>query len=243
MGKMLRFEFRKIFRQKSLYVCLIIGLLMSVLNIIVMSLSNDHILSGDAAALTALTNSSFKILVPILVSLYACDDFSNNTLKNIYSRGCSRTKAFAAKFLVSSIVTVLLSAIFIAVSFGLSLVMGAEPITDVGKIIVSLACQLVLVFGYQAVYFGISMITASAGISIAINIAGPTLIVGIGMLVLKFLKIESVNIENYWLDSSLINLMDIGYETADVVKAIVKSVAYAVVFGTIGCLVSKKREI
>ncbi len=120
MGQLFRFEFRKLFRQKSFYICgcVLIGLILLTaitLNMIyslsqgnmeaggvTVSASDDGFLyTGIYMLVGAVSSSNFTIVLAIFLSLFVCSDYTNGTLKNIIARGYSRTRIYAVKYMVS----------------------------------------------------------------------------------------------------------------------------------------------
>lgn len=104
MSKLISFEFRKIFRQKSLYVCLAIMLALICLSAAVnagleQNPEFDLIFTVESFTKSALSASSFFMILGIFVALYCCDDVANNTLKNLYSRGFTRGQVYGADFI------------------------------------------------------------------------------------------------------------------------------------------------
>lgn len=120
MGQLFRFEFRKLFRQKSFYICgcVLIGLILLTavtLNMIyslsqgnmeaggvTVSASDDGFLyTGIYMLVGAVSSSNFTIVLAVFLSLFVCSDYTNGTLKNIIARGYSRTRIYAVKYMVS----------------------------------------------------------------------------------------------------------------------------------------------
>lgn len=100
MGQLFRFEFRKLFRQKSFYICgcVLIGLILLTavtLNMIyslsqgnmeaggvTVSASDDGFLyTGIFMLVQAISSSNFTIVLAVFLSLFVCSDYTNGTLK------------------------------------------------------------------------------------------------------------------------------------------------------------------
>ena len=109
MQELLKLEFRKLTKQKSLYICLAIMLSLILLSAIVykvlMSTSIDmgdfvtdlNNIDGIFFTLTTLSNADFFIILGIVVAITFCFDFEEHTIRNIFARGYSRTSLYFSK--------------------------------------------------------------------------------------------------------------------------------------------------
>lgn len=105
MGQLFRFEFRKLFRQKSFYICgcVLIGLILLTavtLNMIyslsqgnmeaggvTVSASDDGFLyTGIYMLVGAVSSSNFTIVLAVFLSLFVCSDYTNGTLKKYHCK-------------------------------------------------------------------------------------------------------------------------------------------------------------
>lgn len=246
MGKLISFEFRKIFQLKSLYVCLAIMLALIGLSSAVNAGLEQNpelglVFTVESFTKSALSSSSYLMILGIFVALYCCDDVSNNTLKNIYSRGFTRGQVYFSKYAVSLIVAEALAVI----CFLFSLILGKLTAEngESANVVAGVLCQLVVVVAYHAVYFSLATIIGKVGGSVAVNIAGPMLALTVLTLITSLLKLESVNLGDYWLDSAINGLTAQTIETKAIVKAIVMGVAYTAVFVPVGFAVNRRKEL
>lgn len=246
MQKLISFEFRKILRQKSLYICLIIVLgLIGLMAVVNASLAKnpdlDVTFSVAGFTKSALSSSSFFMVLGIFIALYCCDDVSNNTLKNLYSRGFSRRQVYFSKYVVS----LLVSEGFALLCFLFAFIMGKATASDAegGKVFGSIVSQLVVTVAYHAVFFSVATVIGKVGGSVAVNIAGPILVLTVLTLITSLLKLENVNLGDYWLDSAVTGLTAVEIQTKAFVKAIVMGVIYTAAFATAGYFFYKKKEL
>lgn len=106
MKNLLKFEFHKLFKQKSFYICTIIMLVLSFFSILLnKSLANNPELNMAmpmvmSSLLTAVNSSNFTMICGIFIALFVCTDYDQQTIKNVYSRGFSRSKVYFAKYIV-----------------------------------------------------------------------------------------------------------------------------------------------
>ena len=104
MNNLIKFEFRKLFKSKSFYICLLIciGLvLLSGLTTKIMVESREVIdLPSKYSMLQgAVSFGNITLISAIYTALFVCEDESSNTLKNIYAKGYTRGNVFISKLM------------------------------------------------------------------------------------------------------------------------------------------------
>ena len=112
MKDLLKFEFYKLKKQKSFYICTAVILAMSFLGALLTKLLADNnaglntvVLSGQSTMLSAISSSNFTMICSIFIALFVCADHSEQTIKNIYSRGFSKGTVYFAKYTVGVVAT------------------------------------------------------------------------------------------------------------------------------------------
>lgn len=246
MKQLIAFEFRKLLQQKSFYICLAIILaLIGLSGAVNASLkdNSDIIFTFTVASFTknALISSSFFMILGVFVALFCCDDVSNNTLKNLYSRGFSRGKVFFSKYIVSLCGSIFIAVISFIFAFLVSKISADDSTSD--SLFGSIVSQIIVVIAYHSVFFTLSTIIGKVGGSVAINIIGPMLVLTVLTLITSLLKLDSVNLSDYWLESAINGLTTPTIETKAFIKAIVMSVIYTVVFIPLGYIMNNKKEL
>lgn len=246
MKKLLAFEWRKIVRQKSLYICFGIVLALIALSAAINAglkenPDNPFVFTVAGFVKSALTSSSFFMILGVFVALYCCDDIVNNTLKNLFSRGYTREQVYFAKYFVSLAVSLIAA----AVAFAFAFIVGKATADGGGyaKLPGIVLSQLALVVAYHAVYFSVATVIGKVGGSVAVNIIGPMLVLTVLTLITSLLKLDSVNLGDYWLESAVNGLTATTVKNKAFIKAIVMSVLYTAAFVPVGCLRSKKKEV
>lgn len=247
MTNLLKFEFRKLFKQKSFYICTAVMLVLSVFGILLNKTLasnpdfNMAMPSAKSALLSAVSSSSFTMLCGIFIALFVCTDYDQQTIKNVYSRGFSRTNVYFAKFIVSVISTVVMFAVTLLFTY----VAGAAMLdgtAEAGNYVGLIAGQLIYCLAYSSFVFAISLIVKKVGVSIALAILGPSLIGTVINLADAFLKIENFKIGSYWLDGFIDDLTSLATDNTRLIVCIVLSLIYAAVFVVAGYLINKKQE-
>ncbi len=93
MKKLLKFELYKLKKTKSLYICsaIILALLLFslLIRLILTKTWGEELMEKPSAVgsmLSSINSSDFILVVGIFIALYVCSDFSQHTIKNIFSR-------------------------------------------------------------------------------------------------------------------------------------------------------------
>lgn len=258
MGKLFLFEARKLARQKSLYVCFAISvallIFIAVVNAFSQSLADrygDGLQDGElvfgVAAFTknTFTNCNFFLLLSVIITLFCCNDYSNETIKNIYAKGYSRAKVYFTKYLFSLILSLVLAASCIIISYALGAIF-AKP-DDGDQLAPIMICQLITVIGYHGIFFSVSMMLTKTGGSLAINILAPTFF-GLILELLTALVQSAVsgceiNFNYIWFDSVFAGLYEIPVKTETFIRAVLMSFIYAGGFVTVGYFVNSRKEV
>ena len=137
MGNMLRFEFRRLLKKPSFYVCLALCAAFTIIVAVASKISFDDqyrfymsskditgyyeydsidslkntFASNFSPQMMILSDIALGVLPTVLAifsGIFVCEDKVRGTIKNIYARGYSRTSVFFSKFIVSSCVALAL---------------------------------------------------------------------------------------------------------------------------------------
>ena len=248
MNNLIKFEFRKLFKSKSFYICLLIciGLvLLSGLTIKIMAESSDVIdLPSKYSMLQgAVSYGNITLISAIYTALFVCEDESSNTLKNIYAKGYTRGNVFVSKLIVSllSILIFTFTCMIVAYFFGKTTWINSSICID--NLALDILAQVLLLIAYHSLFFIISFTNGKTGLSIALNIVGPILISMVLTMIDAFLKLDNFKISSYWIDSLLSYLGQTTLTNQNILVAIVMGIIYFFVFITIGFILNKKKEI
>lgn len=248
MKNLLRFEFHKLWRQASFYICggIILAInFISVLQLKESSSSYPVSITATDSILLYSVGSYFFLVSSIFVALFVCQDFNYQTIKNIYSRGFSKKEVYFSKFIVAiSAVSIIFFVSFILVTLFSLLCFGT--MIKIGKMFLLLFGQWVLSLTYSSFAFSISYMLKKNGGAIALAILG-TSIVSLFFLFIDIM-ILTRNIEfslsAYWISSFLSDFSDIMVSNQRLIICFVLSFVYMILFVFLGYLVNnKKREI
>ncbi len=248
MNNLLKFEFRKIFKQKSFYICSAVMLAMSFFGILLnKTLASNPELnmampSAKSALLSAVSSSSFTMICGIFIALFVCSDYDQQTIKNVYSRGFSRNTVYFAKYIICIITTIIMFIVTLIFTYAVGSVLLEESVAEEGNYIGLITGQLLYCLAYSSFVFAVSLIVKKVGISIALAILGPSLIGTVINLADAFLKIDNFKIGSYWLDGFLGDLTSLTTDSTRLTVCIVLSIIYAALFFVSGYFINKKQE-
>jgi len=247
MSNLIKFEFHKLFRQKSFYICTAIMLAMSFLGLLLnKTLANNPDLNmtmptAKSSLLTAVSSSSFTMLCGIFLALFVCTDYDQQTIKNVYARGFSRSNVYFAKYVVCVISTIAMFALTLIFNYvvGSALFDGTADEGNYAGLIVG---QLIYCLAYSSFVFAISLAVKKVGVAIALAVLGLSLIGTVISLADAFLKIENFKISSYWLDGFISDLTLLSTYNTRLVVCIVLSIVYTVIFVVVGYVINKRQE-
>ena len=264
MGRLLRFEIRKLFRQTSFYVCLAVLCalvflgIFSTYSMIRLAKTNlgveldletlemfgfDVDLNGRRYLLTALGGNNLTMLLGIFIALYVCSDYVNQTAKNIIGRGYSRTSFVAAKELVTAAGTL----IFCLTACGLSFAIAtgywgagkAWALTDLYRLLV----QLLSVLAYAAFFSFFSFLLKKSGGAIAFNIIVPAVLSLVLTIVDIFTTKQEFFLSEYWLAYCLEVSTNLDAELAELAHCGIVAAGYLVVFVLLTHLIVGRQDV
>lgn len=256
MKDLIRFEFRKLRRQKSFYICLVVMLAMMLISGITYKIMSDHAAeiaeitegqqllpkSGGAFMLGFLSASSFAMISAILVSILVCGDYESQIVKNIYARGYSRENFYFAKLIyVFTVISVMFLAAFaVSALFGIA-VFGDDGID--GRTFLLIAMQYIVCLAEVSLYFALCSAIKKLGASIAVCIFAPIVLSLLFELADTSLKINDFKVASVWMESFLSDLSSVSISAERLIVCVALSVVYAAIFIFTGYRISKKTDL
>ena len=256
MKALLKFELRKLLQNKVLYICLGICAFLLIVNAITTKVLADIMKEameeiGQAyeptdSALSMMKNifsNNTLTIEAVVISLIVCEDFVGDVVKNIYSKGYSRTQVFFAKLFSS----------FIAFSvrmFGAmitSFLSGAALFGQIGKAgqnyFPSLLCICLVGYAFFAIYFAIAILFKKIAPSIILSILGPVGVTLILALADGFLNKEDFALSDYWINSLLTNLSLTNVEKGTIFSSIIISFCVISLFITLSLYFTERKDV
>ena len=269
MRQLLGFEYRKLVRCKSIYICLIVMLVLEIAGIVITKatmeffggitdavtngtdgLSSLFSYSGVIYLLKACNSSNMLIYFSIFVTIFVCMDFGEGTIKNIVSRGFSREQIFFSKSIVictGSIIFAIASMIvnFIAGSIAFSVGSGFD-----GTVILALLVQLLAMIAYTMFDVLLSVLFTKLGgaltLGLIVPLVFPVLIKALDMAIVLMAKNSDVRsdfLSRFTISANIGNIAELGAKGSDILLAAVIFVVYILLFTLLGVLVIRKKEV
>ena len=205
MSKLLNFELRKLFRLKAFYICTAVSLLMGIFTFHTFSKGGADY-SGLLCLVKAVETSSLTLLMGIWIAIFVCEDYSGGTMRNIVTRGYSRTSVYFAKLialLAGVLITLVLCWVVCAIT-GTILFDGSDGAFSM-SFLNSLAAQLAAVLAYACLCNTIASALQKTGVSVAVCAVMPIAVILLCSILQTAIYAKNGNpndvfLQEYWLD-------------------------------------------
>lgn len=251
MKNLLKFEFRKLKKQKSFYICTVIAVALLFL----FALTVRSIIWGDSAPaeeelvtagigimVGALSNSSFIMIAGIFVVLFVCEDYSTQTVKNIYARGYSGKQVYFAKLISALLGTTVMFAVVEVAAFAIRTAFFGFGNFDFLKFLELIGIQYTIVVANIALDFALASTIRKNGGAIASVILVPMLVGVVTGFADSFLKSDSFSFTSLWLSEFLSDVSVMTVSPKRMVICLVGSLIYIPLFVTAGVYLHQKSE-
>lgn len=265
MGKLIKFECYKLFRQKSFYICgaIMLGLILMstfTLNMLMnmsqgmtgadgvsVSMMGGMELSGVYMMTSALGSNNATMILAVLLSLFICADYTNGTLKNVVAKGYSRVSVYGAKYIVSLVAATILTVLSWLTGFASGTVCwGTGTLQEgISGLILILTAQLLGMYAYASFFFLICVLLKKTGGAIAVGIVTP-LVFSIALSLIDILADRlsfSFVPSEYWLDNCFLAVSTVSTASEVMTRSLICFVVYIVLFTVIGHLIARKSEV
>lgn len=251
MKKLLQLEFTRLARRTSFYVCLAIsvGLLFlsdlsaSAIVKITPELASLVSTSVVACIINALNNSSFTIITGIFTVLFICEDYEQQTVKNICAKGFSRNKIFLAKAVSVLTTTTVMFVIIEVFSFISSSLFFETGSADVSKIVFILATQYVVAVANTFFAFVIAILIRRIGIAITVIIVGPLVLDLVLTILDTVIKTDSFSLTSLWITTFLPYISVLSVSTEKLILSLLTALLYLILFVVLGLFINKKKDL
>lgn len=241
MLKLLKFEFHKLIRQKSTYICILIPFIFLFLGILINKLiymnDNAQIPTTINILKTSLATTNLTLILAIFIAINVTEDYTEQTIKNIYGKGYSRESVYLTKYIIIILYT-LINVIIIYLS---SLLIGNIffELGNIDNLIINLISPAIIILVYSSLSYLIAVSFKKTGPAIACSILIPLIISLLVNTLDSVLKLENIKLANYWLDSFLTNINNNNSNISIIIMAII----YTFIFFVSGLIINKKQTI
>ena len=261
MGKLLHFEFHKLLRAKSLYICLAVLVFLTLIPIgmlylltspdllgivesegVTISAADDVALTGSYFLLSALSTSGAVTVLAVFLGIFACGDFSDGTIKNVIARGYTRTQVYLAKLAACLTATLLLTLVCCLAGTVAASALWSFGDALTGLQLLSLLAQLLLMLGFAGLLFLLCMLTKKAGAAIAVGVLAPSLVSAILSLVDVWLGQNNVQLSDCWPPNLLTQLAGPALSQGLLLRALLCALGFALVSTALGLVRFRRSE-
>lgn len=260
MIDLLHLEFRRLFRAKAFYVCLLISLAMILISaattkVLLSMIKVEEFEEGFGDVMTTalvaptsfsmlktMASSSITTILAIFLSLFVTEDYTNDTIKNIYAKGNSRDSIYFSKYISALAAGLIMTVVCGVFSFATGKILFGEIGTMGTNYIPSLFAELLILIAYITIYFAIAISIKKTGASIAISIIGPIVLNLLLSLGNAAIKSEEFNLTEYWLDGRLSILQQTNVTGKEVLIGFIVGALFLLAAGAVGFVVNRSSE-
>lgn len=186
MGSLLKTDIKRILKDKLFLIVLIIGAAFALFNpllykLIFSALDSEEMLGMVVSAKSLffesfLPGSNFGLIVPILISIIVCKDFSYGTIRNKIIMGKSRFSIFLSMFISSAITMCAVMLAHAILTLLISLMFfefQTDPFTfgDFGYILISILFEMLVYIFLASIVAFLSVSMKNVGLSIVMFVA------------------------------------------------------------------------
>ena len=246
MKKLIKFELRNLFKQKSFLICLLISSSLIIIGILASNFLNEMAKKAEESdvllGVTAfdsfmgyVVGGNLGLLLAITISIYFGAEASDGTIKNIISKGYTRGEFFVSKV----IGVVLMTLVFIITGLIFNYLMCLIMSIDLGTFdLAKFGCVSLCVIAEAVMFSSLSFIIFKTGANIVANICIPMLF-PLALTLMDVLLKWDVAISNFWIE----NTFRLFTDSSKFLFMVIVSICYIVVFSVLGITLTKRKEI
>jgi len=199
--------------------------------------------SGLSTLLDALTNVYIIIVFAVFVAVFFCGDYGNGAIKNVFTKGYTRTQVFFSKYMVCLAVSLCYALLVMLTGFLAGLFMWGAGEGWSGKVALLILLQLLAIAGYNALFCFMAVLCkrvgAAMGAGMALTILLPLVLTLIELLADK----SGLKLSRYWLSGCITAASYVRVASANLIRSAVCSGLYCALFTLFGWLIHQKREV
>ena len=233
MGKLLHFEFHKLIRQKSFYICLAVAVAMLFISTYTTYLmQKDAVdvsqmgIDGMSVMIGAVSGGTLSMVIGVFVPLFVCP------------RGYTRLGIFSAKLIAVLFASAIMTIVCMAAGYLVGVLFcapGEQPFD--AYTVKILLCQLAVMLAEASLFYAISTVLQKTGGAIAICLVLPMVLTIVLALADTALAEKEIQLSGYWLERINGTLAVFDVKSEDMKKALLTALSYFVVT-TVGSFVA-----
>lgn len=249
MFRLINFEFRKLIRQKSFYICIAV-----MLALLLFSAYTTELMTADSGVenpdlngvnylMGAINSSSIFSVLGVFIPLFVCEDYVSGTIRNVITRGFSRLEIFVSKLIAVIVASLLMTVLCLAASYLVGTAFWGSGDAALGsEQIKILLCQLAVVIAYSTLFFAISSTLQKVGGSIAICLILPMAAMILLSMADAALAEQEIVLSKYWLDSLSHSVSSFTVAAEDIKTALIGAGCYFAASIAVSWLLIMKKE-
>ena len=253
MGRLLKFEFRKLFHSKLPYIFIAIvattvlfeGLIYFGLDFLlgdIEEVSPVVAIPVGYLFVKGVVGGTFLTLAAVYITIYACEENTQHTTKNIIAKGYNRLKVYFSKYIPSLIVIICLAIVGVIVGAGIGLAAwGPESFANDDNLAVIIIGQLFCLIVYHALYFAIAYTIGKLAGALVINILLASLLGSVFMIIDMALENQGINISQYWVSGILTNFSGTT-DKSKYLQSFILLPIYLALFETFGIIFARRKQ-
>ena len=233
MFRLLNFEFRKLIRQKSFYICIGVMLALLLFSAYTAELMTSESgienpeLNGTNYLMEAVSSSALFSVLAVFIPLFVCEDYASGTIRNVITRGFSRFEIFAAKLIAVIFASVFMTVVCLAAAYLMGTAFWGRGDGSLGaEQIKILLCQLAVVIAYAALFFAISSTLQKVGGSIAICLILPMAAMILLSMADAALAEHEIVLSKYWIENISRSVSSFTVAAEDIKTALIGAGCY-----------------
>lgn len=253
MLNLIRTDIYKLLKSTSFRVCGVLLLLLSGTENFLYHLV-EKIGGGMGGQMTVISriqtaDTSYLILLSIVVSLFIGSEYTYGTIKNLASKQYERSKIFASKWLVSmglATVYFVLSLVVVGITAAFYWKTGDVSGAVISETAAYLFTKYILVLSITSLYVMAAFLIRKTQFILPVAIIGVDMIGTValyGDMGLTKLFGHSVELAKYWPGNTLSILIQSGMKNADLVTGIVTGIVFLTAAAVVGVMHFKAVDI
>lgn len=266
MSKVFSFELHKLFRSKSFYIWTVISIALSTLFLVVSFFvyktvnseafilaaqesdpsTNSLIMqpeSGIISMVKFFAKSPIAFCIMVFVCSFVCDDFENGILKNVISKGYSRTVIFTAKYITLLIASCIMTALNAIIVFAVSTALYGNMGESYGTLIPQMLLLLFGIMTFTGLFFMLCTIIKKNAPAVIISILSLLLLPQALSLVNMGLKLKNFDFSVLWFGSQLDSISNANVTAGMLAGAAVCFVIYFIITYIVSIVSVRKMEV
>lgn len=247
MRNLLVSDFFKLRKSMTFWLCCI----MSLLSTIPMAISMEQSQFPNISGVVTMGSIGFNgynlnaIFIATFISVFLSSEFSSGTMKNVLSRGLSRTKVFLSKLVVCGTASIFMMFVLMSASLLIGTIRwgldsyGIAGFSGIGSMILT---QSLLMCAYAALFTCVAITMRSAG-AIAVNVLSILLVPNLLEPFTEMIFKDGTNLIDFWIGKAVLNVSTVTPLSNDVFSGIITALCWIIATAIIGIVLFRKRDL